>query len=93
MVVQLKGAFTEALICTDFRVLIIKGGRMTGQVFGTDTFQCNYLNIAAAEVRFHLVTGYFELSMGGMQNTPKSFWQVSKKPTAARASNCVSIRG
>jgi hypothetical protein len=30
--VQLKGAFTEALVCTDFRVLILKGGWMTGHM-------------------------------------------------------------
>ncbi len=91
--VQLKGAFKEALVCTDFRVLILKGGWMTGQLLGTDTFQCPYPNIAGAEVRFHLFTGYFELSAGGMQNTPRSFWQTGKKPAAAHAPNCVSISG
>ena len=48
---------------------------MTGQILGTDTFQCPYSMVAGAEVRFHLLTGYFDLSTGGMQNTPKSFWQ------------------
>src|ERR1017187_6785175 len=91
--VQLKGAFTEALVCTDFRVLILKGGWMTGQLFGTDTFQCPYSNIAGAEVKFHLLTGYFELSAGGMQNTPKSFWRSEGKPCAAHALNCVSLSG
>jgi hypothetical protein len=38
--VQLRGAFTEALVCTDTRVIILKGGWMTGQLFGTDAFQC-----------------------------------------------------
>ena len=28
--VQLRGAFTEALVCTDTRVIILKGGWMTG---------------------------------------------------------------
>ncbi len=91
--VQLRGAFTEALICTDTRVIILKGGWMTGQLFGTDTFQCPYANIAGAEVRFHLLTGYFEVSAGGMQNTPKSFWSTGDKPVAAKAPNCVSISG
>jgi len=91
--VQLRGAFTEALVCTDTRVIILKGGWMTGQLFGTDTFQCPYHNIAGAEVKFHLLTGYFELSAGGMQNTPKSFWKTDNKVRAANAPNCVSIGG
>ena len=48
--VQLRGAFTEALVCTDTRVIILKGGWMTGQLFGTDTFQCPYRNIETVEV-------------------------------------------
>ena len=66
---------------------------MTGQIFGTDTFQCPYSMVAGAEVRFHLLTGYFDLSTGGMQNTPKSFWEGGDKPAAAKAPNCVSISG
>lgn len=93
VLVQLKGAFTEVLVCTDFRVLILKGGWMTGQLFGTNTFQCPYANIAGVEVKFHLMTGYFELSAGGMQNTPKGFWTMENKPRAANALNCVSICG
>jgi hypothetical protein len=70
--IKLKGAFQESLVCTDTRVLILKGGWMTGQIFGTDTFQLPYSMVAGAEVNFHLLTGYFELSTGGMQGTPKS---------------------
>ncbi|MFZ3212049.1 MAG: SHOCT domain-containing protein [Terriglobales bacterium] len=91
--IKLRGAFTEALICADSRVIILKGGWMTGQIFGTDTFQCPYANIAGAEVKFHLLTGYFELSAGGMQNTPKSFWRTDNKVRAANAPNCVSLAG
>ena len=93
VLVQLKGAFTEVLACTDFRVLILKGGWMTGQLLGTNTFQCPYANIAGVEVKFHLMTGYFELSAGGMQNTPKGFWRMENKPRAAHALNCVSLCG
>ena len=91
--IKLKGAFQESLVCSDTRVLILKGGWMTGQIFGTDTFQLPYSMVAGAEVNFHLLTGYFELSTGGMQGTPKSFWQGGNKPTAAKSSNCVSISG
>jgi hypothetical protein len=91
--VKLHGAFREALVCTSMRVMILKSGWMTGQIFGTGTFQCPYSMVAGAEVNFHLLTGYFELSTGGMQGTPKSFWQGSSKPTAAKSPNCVSISG
>ena len=91
--VKLHGAFKEALVCTSMRVMILKGGWMTGQIFGTDMFQCPYANVAGAQVNFHLLTGYFELSTGGMQNSPKSFWQGGSKPTAAKSPNCVSISG
>ena len=91
--VKLHGAFKEALVCTSMRVMILKGGWMTGQIFGNGTFQCPYSMVAGAEVNFHLLTGYFELSTGGMQGTPKSFWQGGSKPTAAKSPNCVSISG
>jgi hypothetical protein len=93
VLIKLRGAFKEALVCTDVRVLILKGGWMTGQIFGTDTFQMPYSMVAGAEVNFHLLTGYFELSTGGMQGMPKSFWHGGKKPTAAKSPNCVSISG
>jgi hypothetical protein len=91
--VKLRGTFKEALVCTSMRVMILKGGWMTGQIFGTSMFQCPYANVAGAEVNFHLLTGYFELSTGGMQGTPKSFWQGGSKPTAAKSPNCMSISG
>jgi hypothetical protein len=91
--VKLGGAFKEALVCTITRVIILKAGWMTGQLFGTDMFQCPYPNVAGAQVNFHLMTGYFELSAGGMQNAPKSFWNSDKAVSAAKAPNCVSIGG
>lgn len=91
--VKLRGAYKEALVCTSTRVIIFKAGWMTGQLFGTDMFQCPYSNVAGAQVNFHLLTGYFELSAGGMQNSPKSFWNTDKNVNAAKAPNCVSIGG
>jgi hypothetical protein len=91
--VKLRGTFKEALVCTSTRVIILKAGWMTGQIFGTDLFQCPYSNVAGAQVNFHLVTGYFEVSTGGMQNAPKSFGDFDKNVNAAKAPNCVSISG
>jgi len=45
-------------------------------------FQCPYANVAGAQVNLRLVTGYFEVSTGGMQNMPKSFWSNDKGVSA-----------
>jgi hypothetical protein len=91
--VKLRGTYKEALVCTSTRVVILKAGWMTGQLFGTDMFQSPYSSVAGAQVNFHLLTGYFELSAGGMQNSPKSFWNSDKSVNAAKAPNCASIAG
>lgn len=91
VLVKIKGAFKEGLICTDSRVIVLKGGFMTGQTFGNNVFQSNYHNIAGVEVKFHLLSGYFELSAGGMQNTDKRFWSNNKNSDPAKAPNCISL--
>jgi len=87
--IKLKGAFKEALVCTNKRVLILKAGFMTGQTFGSSVFQSTYRNITGVQVKKHLVTGYFELSAGGVQNQPTSYWQTGQSPQ--RRENCVSL--
>ena len=42
--VKLRGTYKEALLCTSTRVIILKAGWMTSQLFGTDMFQCPYQN-------------------------------------------------
>lgn len=91
--IKLRGVYKEGLVCTDTRVIILKAGWMTGQLFGTEMFQCPYQNVAGAQVKLHMVTGYFELSAGGMQNAPKSYWSMNNSASAAKAANCVTIAG
>jgi hypothetical protein len=89
---QLKGAFKEALVCTDRRVIIAKSGFMTGQIFGSDIFQLSYAGVASAQVKFYLITGYFEVSAGGVQNTEKSYWATGPgNRNASRSPNCISL--
>jgi len=88
--VKLKGAFKEALICTDERVLILKAGFMTGQFFGSNVFQSPYRNITGVQVKKHLITGYFELSAGGVSNQPTSYWE-SGRNSPERRENCIAI--
>lgn len=87
----LKGTFKEWLVCTDKQVFIVKKGFMTGHTFGNGVFQMPYKNIAGATVNFHLMSGYFELSAGGMQNTSKSYWSNKKGENPQQAPNCISI--
>ncbi len=91
VLVALKGAFKEALICTDRRILIMKAGFMTGQTFGSEVFQLSYSSIASAQVKYRILSGYFEVSTGGMQNTDKSYWSQDKALDPAKAPNCVSL--
>ncbi|MGA0568372.1 SHOCT domain-containing protein [Rathayibacter sp. KR2-224] len=89
--VKLKGAFKEGLICTDRRVIILKGGFMAGQVFGTGSFQQPYRNIAGVQVKFNIMSGYVEVNAGGMQNSSKSYWSTDKNSDPSKAPNCVSL--
>jgi hypothetical protein len=89
--VKLKGAFKEGLVCTESRVIILKGGFMAGQMLGTTCFQQSYSNISGVQVKFHFGTGYLELNSGGMQNTPKSYWSTDKSGDPAKAPNCISL--
>src|SRR5258708_9168186 len=86
-----EGVFGEAVACTDGRVLIIKTGYMTGHMFGSGVFQLPYSNITSAEVNFNLLTGYFELSAGGMQNTRKSYWSSQSNIDPKKAPNCIAL--
>jgi hypothetical protein len=87
----IKGAFREWLICTNTKVYIYKKGFMTGHLFGYNSFQLPYRNISSVQVNKHLMTGYFEVSSGGVQNTNKSYWLISKNISAQRAPNCISL--
>ncbi len=91
ILVKLKGAFKEGLICTDARVIIVKAGFMTGQMLGNEAFQLPYANISGVQVKYHLMSGYFELRAGGMQNTTKSYWSGDKNSDPSKTPNCVSL--
>ncbi|QHC35354.1 SHOCT domain-containing protein [Komagataeibacter xylinus] len=93
VILKIRGAAKEALVCTGTRVLVIKTGLMTGHLFGSNVFQLNYSNIASAEVKYKLLTGYFEISAGGVQNTNMSYWSNDDATNPAKAPNCISLAG
>jgi len=92
VLLKIKGLFTEGLICTDKRVIILKGGYLAGQMFGTNLFQSAYRQISSADIKLNILTGYFELSTAGMQQTEKKFWSNNTKTDPAKAPNCISLR-
>jgi hypothetical protein len=89
--VKLRGIYKEALVCTNQRVMVVKGGYMVGQTFGTNLFQVPYQSVSGVEVKFNIMYGYFELSAGGMQNTPKKVLAANSSNTPQQALNCVSL--
>lgn len=91
VLVKLSGAFKEALVCTDRRVMIVKMGWGTGNIFGSNVFQLLYEQLSSVEVKFGMLTGYFEMSAGGMQNTMKSYWSQEKGHSPQTSPNCVSL--
>ena len=91
--VKLKGAFKEVLVCTNKRVVILKSGFQTGHWFGLRQFQLPLASVSSAEVSATMGVGFIEISAGGVQNVPKSYWAQSKERSAQKAPNCVSISG
>ena len=91
IIVALKGAFKEYLICTDKVVYIIKSGFMTGHLTGSNDFKMAYRNITNAEVDFHFTSGYFELSYGGLQNKNLKYWSSDDSNNPAKQPNAISI--
>lgn len=65
---------------------------MTGNTFGVGDFKMPYRNITNVQVVSKMMTGYFEVSSGGMQNTKKSYWDNSKTSSDAKQEpNSISI--
>lgn len=89
----LKGAFKEYLICTDKMVYIVKSGFMTGHTFGKGDLKMPYSNITNAEVNYNLLSGYFELSSGGLQNKKYDYWSNNSVTDPKKQPNVISITG
>jgi hypothetical protein len=93
ILISLQGYNKVALVRTDKRLLIVKSGFVTGHAFGSGVFQLTYGHVTSAQVTFgQFYGGYFEVSTGGMQATPKSIWAHSKKgPRAQEAPNSIAL--
>ena len=87
----IKGVFKEYLICTDKKVYIIKKGFMTGHFFGKGNFSIPYSKITNVEIDFHLMTGYFEISTGGLENKRLNYWSNDAHDDPSKQPNCISL--
>lgn len=92
VLICLKGTNKEWLICTDKKLYILKRGFMTGHLIGDSNFQMPYKNITGVQTDYHFLTGYFEVSSGGMQDTQKNYWEKGKN-SPQQSPNCVTITG
>jgi hypothetical protein len=88
----LKGTNKEWLICTDKELYIVKKGFMTGHLIGGGMFQMPYKNITGVQTDYHMLSGYFEVSTGGMQGVKKDYWS-NGQDSPQQSPNCVTITG
>lgn len=91
ILVELKGAFKEYLICTEKMVYIVKKGFATGHTAGSGAFSLPYSSINNAEVNMHFLSGYFELSGAGLENKQMSFWSKDKNSDPAKQPNVIAL--
>ncbi|MFT9056807.1 MAG: SHOCT domain-containing protein [Ethanoligenens sp.] len=88
----LKGTNKEWLVCTNAKLYIIKKGFMTGHTFGGGVYQMPYQNITGVQTDYHVLSGYFQASTGGMQDQPKNYW-ASGSNSPQKSPNCITITG
>ncbi len=63
---QVIGTFSQAVVATDLRVLILKSGLTSGQAFGGRTTSYDYREIERVELRARIAEGELEIiPLGG----------------------------
>jgi hypothetical protein len=84
---QLVGRYDQALVLTDRKLLIIKGGLMAGVTFGAKATSFDYRTITV-EVRTGMLQGVLEIASGGISGAERSAWNTGANG-AVKAPNCV----
>lgn len=83
---QVIGNFSQAVIATTHKVLIVKHGIMAGQTFGGKATSYDYRNIMGVEVRTGFSQGEFEVVVGGLAtpagNRNKDRIKAAESPNA-----------
>lgn len=91
VLIAIKGVFREYLICTNKSVYIAKKGFMTGHFLGTGNFHIPYNKITNVEIDMHLLSGYFEISTGGLENKRLNYWSKDPNEDPAKQPNCIAL--
>jgi hypothetical protein len=84
---QVIGSFGQAVIATNQKLLVVKTGLMSGQIFGGKATGFDFRTIVGIEVRTGLVQGEFEILAGGLMNSQAS--NLSAKVNMAEQPNGV----
>ena len=91
ILLELKGAFKEYLICTDKMVYIVKKGFMTGHTLGNGAFSLPYESISNAEVNMGFATGYFQITGAGIQSKQLNYWSNDRSSDPKQQPNVISL--
>ena len=91
VLIAIRGSFREYLICTNKNVYIVKKGFMTGHFLGKGNFHIPYNKITNVEIDMHLLSGYFEISTGGLENKRLNYWSSNDNENPAKQPNCISL--
>lgn len=86
-----QGRSGALLVATDQRVLIIKTGMATGQVFGRKVSAWPYQQIISVDMQTTFGSGWVEIVTAGMQARRGGAW--SKSADAYQADNMVAFLG
>lgn len=91
--ILLRGAYKEYLVVTEKTLYIIKKGYMTGHLVGSGVFAMPLTQITNVFVDYHLATGYFAVSTGGVENVRKNYWSLDPNVDPGKAPNTIAIAG
>ncbi len=91
--ILLRGAYKEYLVVTEKTLYIVKKGFMTGHLAGSGVFLVPLTQITNVSVDYHLTTGYFTVSTGGVENVRKNFWSTDPNVDPGKSPNTISIAG
>ena len=64
---------------------------MTGHFLGKGNFHIPYSKITNVEIDMHLLSGYFEISTGGLENKRLNYWSSNANEDPAKQPNCISL--
>ncbi len=77
---QVIGTYSQTVVATATRVIVVKAGVMAGQIFGGTVTSYKYADIEGVELRMHLAQGEFEIvsrPTGGGEPPAAKSWMTA----------------